>query len=41
MLAPTCGVNNGASSSGSMGFYMSNEEVLGDGDVNNEGEDDV
>jgi hypothetical protein len=41
MLAPTCGVNNGATSDGGMGSYMSNEEVSEDGDVNNGGEDNT
>jgi hypothetical protein len=41
MLAPTCGVNNGASSGGGMDSYMSDEEVSGDGDVNNGIEDDA
>jgi hypothetical protein len=41
MLAPICGVNNGASSDGGMGSYMSNEEVPEDGDVNNGREDNA
>jgi hypothetical protein len=41
MLAPTCGVNNGATSDSGMGSYMSNEEVSEDGDVNNGGEDNT
>jgi hypothetical protein len=40
-IPPSSGVYNGASSGDGMGSYMSNEEVPGDEDVNNGGEDDV